>query len=87
MDTPAIPAPKDAREQAILERLEGIRDQLLLLKRDRTKYIRSQDVIVLYNQVVEQVRLLNEVRHGENTGENRRQDPPLPPLPATDLTR
>lgn len=73
MDTPAIPAPKDAREQEILERLQAIRDQLLLLKQDRTKYIRSQDVMVLYNQTAEQVRLLNQIRDGQNAQENRRE--------------
>jgi hypothetical protein len=71
MDTPAIPMPKDAREKDILERIMAIRDQLLLLKMDRSKYIRSQDVMVLYEQIVEQVRLLNTIRKGENAGENR----------------
>ncbi|EOO01912.1 hypothetical protein UCRPA7_2593 [Phaeoacremonium minimum UCRPA7] len=71
MDTPAIPAPKDARERDILERLVAIRDQLLLLKQDRTKYIRTQDVMVLYDQTIEQVRQLNEARSKEPVGENR----------------
>ncbi|KAG6211194.1 hypothetical protein E4U50_002390 [Claviceps purpurea] len=71
MDTPAIPAPRDAREQAILARLSAIRDHLLLLKQDRTTYIRSQDVIPLYDQTIEQVKELNLVRaeigaHEEN---------------------
>ena len=71
MDTPAIPAPKDARERAILEKLEAVRDQLLLLKQDRTKYIRTQDVMVLYDETVEQVRLLNDIRSGQQTSGNR----------------
>ncbi|KAJ9156643.1 DUF2408 domain protein [Pleurostoma richardsiae] len=72
MDTPAIPAPKDAREQEILEQAEAIRDQLLLLKQDRTKYIRTQDVMILYDQVIEQVRQLNEARtQGGDKAENR----------------
>ncbi len=81
MDTPAIPAPKDASERAILEKLQSIRDQLLLLKLDRTKYIRSQYVMVLYDQVIEQVRLLNETRQGRKHEENRCQTEPaiLPP--------
>lgn len=72
METPAIPLPKDAREREILDTLVGIRDHLLLLKRDRTKYIRSQDVMLVYDQVVEQVKQLNEIRKesGEK-GENR----------------
>ncbi|KAK4201462.1 hypothetical protein QBC40DRAFT_278259 [Triangularia verruculosa] len=71
METPAVPMPNDAREQQILEKLTVIRDQLLLLKMDRTKYIRTQDVMVLYEQLVEQVKLLNEVRKGAHPGENR----------------
>lgn len=45
-----------------MERLVAIRDQLLLLKQDRTKYIRSQDVIGLYDQTVEEVRKVNDIR-------------------------
>ncbi|EGO60193.1 hypothetical protein NEUTE1DRAFT_127122 [Neurospora tetrasperma FGSC 2508] len=71
METPAMPMPKDEREQAILDKLSAIRDQLLLLKRDRTKYIRTQDVIVHYDQVVEQVKELNEIRKGEKVTETR----------------
>lgn len=72
MDTPAVPAPRDAREQAILERLTLVRDQLLLLKQDRTTYIRSQDVLPLYDETIEQVRQLNDVRaEGVHREENR----------------
>ncbi len=74
MDTPAVPAPRDARERAILDRLVIIRDQLLLLKQDRTTYIRSQDVIPLYDQTIEQVKELNTVRaETGNKEENRRK--------------
>ncbi len=74
MDTPTIPLPKDERERAILDNLTSTRDRLLLLKRDRTKYIRSQDVMILYEQVIEQVKHLNEIRKGESQkGENRRK--------------
>ncbi|KAK3307897.1 uncharacterized protein B0T15DRAFT_522932 [Chaetomium strumarium] len=71
MDTPAVPMPKDEQERQILDRLTVIRDKLLLLKRDRTQYIRSQDVMVLYDQLVDQVKQLNEIRKGEHRGENR----------------
>ncbi len=64
--------PKDERERHILDKLTVIRDSLLLLKRDRTKYIRTQDVMELYDQLVEQVKDLNEVRKGEHR-ENRRR--------------
>lgn len=61
MDTPGIPAPP-AGEQAILDNFVLIRDQLLLLKQDRTTYIRSQDVIPLYEKTIAQVSELNAVR-------------------------
>ena len=77
--------PKDEREKGILENLIGIRDHLLLLKRDRTKYIRSQDVILVYDQVIEQVKQLNEIRKGaERKGENRRRLADIPLLWAVD---
>ncbi len=72
METPAIPMPKDERERQILDKLMAIRDSLLLLKRDRTQYIRTQDVMHLYDKLVEQVKQVNEVRKGEPKGENRR---------------
>ncbi|KAK4104534.1 hypothetical protein N658DRAFT_521186 [Parathielavia hyrcaniae] len=71
METPAMPMPKDDRERQILDKLTLIRDDLLLLKRDRTKYIRTQDVMVLYDKLVDQVKQLNEVRKGEHHSENQ----------------
>ncbi|KAK4040304.1 hypothetical protein C8A01DRAFT_35727 [Parachaetomium inaequale] len=71
METPAVPMPKDERERQILDKLTVIQNSLLLLKRDRTQYIRTQDVMVLHDQLVEQVRLVNEIRKGEHKGENR----------------
>lgn len=72
METPAIPMPKDERERQMLDKLTVIRDSLLLLKRDRTKYIRTQDVMLLHDQLVDQVKQLNEIRKGEQHGaENR----------------
>lgn len=72
MDTPAIPAPSDSREQAILDRLVTIRDKLLLLKQDRTTYIRSQDIIPLYDETITQVKDLLAIRaESGNKEENR----------------
>lgn len=62
MDTPKIPAPKDQGEKDILKSLVLIRDELLLRKRDRTTYVRSQDVLGLYDQTVAEVKKLNELR-------------------------
>jgi len=71
MDTPTCPPPRDAREKEILEKLVSIRDRLQLLKQDRTNYIRSQDVIPLYDETIEQVRELNEFRSADRREENR----------------
>jgi hypothetical protein len=72
-DTPNYPAPLDRREQPILENLERIRVELTLLKQDRSTYVKSSDVMVLYEKVVEQVQLLNEIRADKPTEENRCQ--------------
>jgi hypothetical protein len=61
-DTPTLPPPLDPREKPILESLQRIRDELTLLKTDRTTYVKSSDVLPLYDKVVDQVELLNEVR-------------------------
>ncbi|KAK0652965.1 hypothetical protein B0T16DRAFT_490708 [Cercophora newfieldiana] len=74
METPAIPLPKDEGEREILDNLVAIRDHLLLLKRDRTKYIRTQDVMLLYEQVIDQVKKLNEIRKGAVTKAENRLD-------------
>lgn len=72
MDTPTVPMPKDERERHILDKLTAIQDKLLLLKRDRTQYIRSQDVTLLHDRLVEQVKELNEIRKGEEHKEENR---------------
>lgn len=61
-DSPAVQAPLDPREQPILDRLLQIRDKLSLLKQDRSTYIKSHDVLSLYEQTIEQVSLLNGLR-------------------------
>ncbi|KAI0470702.1 hypothetical protein GGR56DRAFT_140856 [Xylariaceae sp. FL0804] len=71
MDTPKIPAPQDEGEKQVLSALVGIRDQLQLRKLDRTTYVRTQDVMVLYRQTMEQVKRLSEIRQGRSVEENR----------------
>lgn len=71
MDTPTVPAPQDEGEKQVLEKLVAIQDQLLLRKLDRTTYVRSQDVMGLYDETVYQVRHLNEIRSGKAVEENR----------------
>lgn len=74
METPSVPPPRDSREQEVMERLVAIRDQLLLLKQDRTKYIRSQDVMGLFEQAVEEVRKVNEIRANSSEHVENRLD-------------
>lgn len=66
MESPAVPVPLDPQEQPILERLLRTRDALLLLKQDKSTYIKSRDVLPLYEQVIEQVEALNAVRKDQD---------------------
>lgn len=72
-DSPAVRIPLDPREQPILDSLLLIRDQLSLLKQDKSTYIKSKDVLDLYDQVVDQVHTLNVIReqHGTPSEQNR----------------
>ncbi|PLB46918.1 hypothetical protein P170DRAFT_438618 [Aspergillus steynii IBT 23096] len=62
MDSPAVPAPLDPQEQPILDRLLHTRDALLLIKQDKSSYIKSRDVLPLYEEVIGEVEKLNAVR-------------------------
>ncbi|KAL8857336.1 MAG: hypothetical protein Q9178_006102 [Gyalolechia marmorata] len=72
-DSPASQIPLDPKEQPILDHLLATRDKLFLLKQDRSTYIKSHDVLDLYEQVIEQVHLLNILReaHGKPLEQNR----------------
>lgn len=70
-DSPAFRAPLDPTEQPILDKLLLIRDKLLLHKQDKTKYVKSQDVMNFYDQVVEQVEELNKIRTYKCEKQNR----------------
>ncbi|EEA27798.1 hypothetical protein EYB25_001235 [Talaromyces marneffei] len=65
MDSPAVLVPLDPREQPILDRLLRTRDALLLLKQDKSSYIKSRDVLPLYEEVIGQVETLNAVRKSQ----------------------
>ncbi|KAI4282974.1 MAG: hypothetical protein L6R38_002541 [Xanthoria sp. 2 TBL-2021] len=72
-DSPSFPIALDPKEQHILDRLLATRDKLSLLKQDRSTYIKSHDVLDLYEQVIEQVHLLNIIReeHDKPLEQNR----------------
>ncbi|KIV88903.1 hypothetical protein PV10_08533 [Exophiala mesophila] len=70
-DSPITNAPVGSQEKPILDKLLLIRDKLLLLKQDKSTYVKSSDVLPLYDQVIEQVHILNEVRGEEHLVQNR----------------
>lgn len=72
-DSPIVQAPLDPREAPILARVLLLRDKLSLLKQDKSTYIRSNDVLSLYDEVIEQVHQLNRLReeHGKPLEQNR----------------
>lgn len=66
-DSPFAAAPLDPREKEVLEAILVVRDKLLLLKQDKSTYVKSTDVIPLYEEVIEQVSQLNGIRENQNT--------------------
>ena len=75
-DSPAYRGPAlDPQEQPILDRLLTIRDKLLLLKQDKTKYVKSCDVVSHYDQIIEQVEQLNNIREDKPDEQNRCMSP------------
>ena len=72
-DSPAVQAPLDPKEAPILDHVLVLRDRLFLLKQDKSTYIKSHDVLVLYDEVIDQVHLLNTIRqeHGKPLEQNR----------------
>jgi hypothetical protein len=70
-DSPAFQAPLDPREQTILEKILVIRDHLFLLKQDKSTYVKSTDIIPIYEKVIDQVHLLNDIRVEKRLEQNR----------------
>ena len=72
-DSPAYQIPLDPNEAPILDRVLALRDKLSLLKQDKTTYIKSHDVLTLYDEVIEQVHQLNVIRkeHQKPLEQNR----------------
>ncbi|KAF2467075.1 uncharacterized protein BDR25DRAFT_305863 [Lindgomyces ingoldianus] len=70
-DSPSLRIPLDPKEQPILDKLLDLRTRLELLKQDRSTYVKSQDVVALYNQVIEQVEVVNALRMTKRHEQNR----------------
>lgn len=64
-------APVTAQEKPILEKLVLIRDKLFLLKQDKSTYVKSQDVVPLYEDIIELVHQLNDARGSDFMAHNR----------------
>jgi hypothetical protein len=62
MESPATPHPLDPQEQPILDRILQIRDALLLMKQDKSSYIKSRDVLPHYEDIIAEVEKLNAIR-------------------------
>ncbi|KAJ1998210.1 hypothetical protein GGI06_006306 [Coemansia sp. S85] len=62
-------------EQPILGMLISIRNRLAALKKDRGNYYRPNDIVGLYNELLDQVKALDRVRakeqHDDDTYKNR----------------
>lgn len=70
-DTPIFSAPIGPHEKPILDKLLLVRDKLLLLKEDKSTFVKSGDVLPLYDDVIEQVHRLNDVRGPDHLVQNR----------------
>lgn len=70
-DSPVVKEPLDPKEQPILDQLLKIRDDLLILKSDKSRYVKSQDVLTHYQKVLDQTAKLNEIRESKKDEQNR----------------
>lgn len=70
-DSPMYSAPVSAAEKPILEKLVLVRDKLILLKQDKSTYIKSQDILPYYEEVTELVHQLNDARGADHLVQNR----------------
>ncbi|POS85353.1 hypothetical protein EPUL_000705 [Erysiphe pulchra] len=62
MGTPDSSPLTDCREKTIYEDLVHLRDELTVLKQDRSTYIKFPDVIAFYNRTVMLAELINDTR-------------------------
>ncbi|KAL9933776.1 hypothetical protein V8E36_007434 [Tilletia maclaganii] len=74
-------------ELPILEALVNIRNRLTALKKDSSQYIRAQDVMQIYQQVIKQITKLNAVRDEAAAASASSSTSPAPTSASTPLTR
>jgi hypothetical protein len=75
--------PVPSEELPILERLIVVRNRLTALKKDRKEYIKSADVLQLYDVCIKLVTKLNDIR--ENNADTATSN--SIPLPETEVNR
>lgn len=70
-DSPRFQLPIDPDERPIEGQLLQIRTKLELLKQDKSNYVKSEDVIKLYEELIGQVNTLNAIRQAKNKPEEQ----------------
>ncbi|KAF2430644.1 hypothetical protein EJ08DRAFT_649444 [Tothia fuscella] len=70
-DSPRLSLPIDPEERPIESQLLQIRSKLELLKADKSNYVKSEDVVQLYGEVIAQVNALNAIRKDKRLEQNR----------------
>jgi hypothetical protein len=70
-DSPRLSLPIDPEERPIESSLLQIRSKLELLKADKSNYVKSEDVMQLYEEVIVQVNALNKLRENKRDEQNR----------------
>jgi hypothetical protein len=79
-DSPRLSLPIDPEERPIEGALLQIRSKLELLKADKSNYVKSDDVVQLYEEVIEQVNVLNKLRENKRDEQNRGMYPTTEPM-------
>jgi hypothetical protein len=70
-DSPRLSLPIDPEERPIEGQLLQIRNKLELLKADKSNYVKSEDVMQMYEEVIVQVNALNKLRENKRDEQNR----------------
>lgn len=70
-DSPRVRAPLDPNERPLLDKLLQIRTRLELLKSDKSCYVKSDDVLSIYQDLINQVDSLNDIRAHKRGEQNR----------------
>jgi hypothetical protein len=70
-DSPRVRAPLDPVERPLLDQLLMVRTKLELLKADKSCYVKTEDVLSIYKELMTQVHSLNNIRTNKRDEQNR----------------